>query len=219
MSVEKELKKENIEENLVKRLNNTDNNLPKVKKHKKSTKKSRFANQVKVVPLLKPPNERRKYDENGNLKNQEVIRQKSGIVWDNKTIDEQYLDRVLHPRIKIDEPKTPYPDGDENDLYQEGMNKLNEIKPTEELLNEVVNSLQENDDEKKKNLKTKELKKKAYDNEYTKALKFYNENREKFEDLPLERKKSLTNTLINKFHKEVRDLSKGKKKNIFENQF
>ena len=217
MSVEKELKKENIEENLVKRLNNTDNNLPKVKKHKKSTKKSRFANQVKVVPLLKPPNERRKYDENGNLKNQEVIRQKSGIVWDNKTIDEQYLDRVLHPRIKIDEPKTPYPDGDENDLYQEGMNKLNEIKPTEELLNEVVNSLKENDDEKKKNLKTKELKKKAYDNEYTKALKFYNENREKFEDLPLERKKSLTNTLINKFHKEVRDLSKGKKKNIVEN--
>jgi len=188
-----------------------------VKKHKKSTKKSRFANQIKVVPLLKPPNERRKYDENGNLKNQEVIRQKSGIVWDNKTIDEQYLDRVLHPRIKIDEPKTPYPDGDENDLYQEGMNKLNEIKPTEELLNEVVNSLKENDDEKKKNLKTKELKKKAYDNEYTKALKFYNENREKFEDLPLERKKSLTNTLINKFHKEVRDLSKGKKKNIVEN--
>ena len=217
MSVEKELKKENIEENLVKRLNNTDNNLPKVKKHKKATKKSRFANQIKVVPLLKPPNERRKYDENGNLKNQEVIRQKSGIVWDNKTIDEQYLDRVLHPRIKIDEPKTPYPDGDENDLYQEGMNKLNEIKPTEELLNEVVNSLKENDDEKKKNLKTKELKKKAYDNEYTKALKFYNENREKFEDLPLERKKSLTNTLINKFHKEVRDLSKGKKKNSVEN--
>ncbi len=217
MSVEKELKKENIEENLVKRLNNTDNNLPKVKKHKKSTKKSRFANQIKVVPLLKPPNERRKYDENGNLKNQEVIRQKSGIVWDNKTIDEQYLDRVLHPRIKIDEPKTPYPDGDENDLYQEGMNKLNEIKLTEELLNEVVNSLKENDDEKKKNLKTKELKKKAYDNEYTKALKFYNENREKFEDLPLERKKSLTNTLINKFHKEVRDLSKGKKKNSVEN--
>ncbi len=217
MSAEKELKKENIEENLVKRLNNTDNNLPKVKKHKKSTKKSRFANQIKVFPLLKPPNERRKYDENGNLKNQEVIRQKSGIVWDNKTIDEQYLDRVLHPRIKIDEPKTPYPDGDENDLYQEGMNKLNEIKPTEELLNEVVNSLKENDDEKKKNLKTKELKKKAYDNEYTKALKFYNENREKFEDLPLERKKSLTNTLINKFHKEVRDLSKGKKKNSVEN--
>ena len=150
------------------------------------------------------------------MQNKEIIRQKSGIVWDNKTIDEQYLDRIQHPRIKIDEPKTPYPDGDENDLYQEGMNKLNEIKPTEELLKDVVNSLMENDEEKKKNLKTKELKKKAYGNEYTKALKFYNENKEKFDDLSSERKMSLQNTLINKFHKEVRNLSKGKKNNIVE---
>ena len=160
MSVEKESKKENIEENLEKRISVTDNNLPKVKKHKKSLKKTHNSNQVKVIPLLKKPSERRKYDENGNLKNQEIIRQKSGIVWDNKTIDEQFLDRKQHPRIKIDEPKTPYPDGDENDLYQEGINKLNEIKPTEDLLNAVVNSLMENNEEKKKNLKTKELKKK-----------------------------------------------------------
>jgi len=216
MSVEKIRQKENIEENLEKKLSLTDNNLPKIKKHKKSFKKSRFANQIKVVPLLKPPSQRRKYDENGNLQNKEIIRQKSGIVWDNKTIDEQYLDRIQHPRIKIDEPKTPYPDGDENDLYQEGMNKLNEIKPTEELLKDVVNSLMENDEEKKKNLKTKELKKKAYGNEYTKALQFYNENKEKFDDLSSERKMSLQNTLINKFHKEVRNLSKGKKNNIVE---
>ena len=96
------------------------------------------------------------------------------------------------------------------------MNKLNEIKPTEELLKDVVNSLMENDEEKKKNLKTKELKKKAYGNEYTKALQFYNENKEKFDDLSSERKMSLQNTLINKFHKEVRNLSKGKKNNIVE---
>ena len=214
MSVEKESQKENIEENLEKRISVTDNNLPKVKKHKKSLKKTHNSNQVKVIPLLKKPSERRKYDENGNLKNQEIIRQKSGIVWDNKTIDEQFLDRKLHPRIKIDEPKTPYPDGDENDLYQEGINKLNEIKPTEDLLNAVVSSLMDNNEEKKKNLKTKELKKKAYSNEYTKALQFYNENKEKFEDLSIERKKSLQNTLINKFHKEVRNMSKSKKKNI-----
>ena len=118
-----------------------------------------------------------------------------------------------HPRIKIDEPKTPYPDGDESDLYQEGINKLNEIKPTEELLNDVVNSLMEKDEEKKKNLKTNQLKKKAYGNEFTNALKFYNENKEKFEELTGERKICLQNTLINKFHKEVRNLSKGKNKN------
>ena len=215
MSLDKEKPKENIEENIQKRLSVTDNNLPKIKKtHKKSFRKSRANNQIKVIPLLKPPSQRRKYDENGNLQNEENIKQKSGIIWDNKTIDEQYLDRKLHPRIKIDEPKTPYPDGDDNDLYQEGINKLNEIKPTEELLNDVVNSLLVKDEEEKKNSKTKELKKRAYENEYTKALQFYNENKDKFEDLSGERKLSLQNTLINKFHKEVRNLSKGKNKNI-----
>ena len=195
-------------------MNLSDHELPKIKKIKKPFKKSRFNKESKVVPLLKPPSKRRKYDENGNLQNEENIQNHSGIIWDNKTIDEQYLDRKLHPRIKIDEPKTPYPDGDDSDIYQEGMNKLNEIKPTEELLNNVVNSLMEKNEEKKKNLKTNELKKKAYENEYTNALKFYNENKEKFEELNGERKITLQNTLINKFHKEVRNLSKGKNKNI-----
>ena len=215
MSVQKERPKDNLE-GIIKRMNLTDNNLPKVKKHKKSFKKSRLKKELKVVPLLKSPSKRRQYDENGNLKKEENIKNQSGIIWDNKTIDEQFLDRKLHPRIKIDEPKTPYPDGDDSDIYQEGINKLNEIKPTEELLNDVVNSLMENNEEKKKNIKTHEMKKKAYGNEYTEALKFYNENKEKFEELNGERKICLHNTLINKFHKEVRNLSKEKKKNISE---
>ena len=74
--------------------------------------------------------------------------------------------------MKIDEPKTPYPDGDEDDLYQEGMNKVNGIKPTEELLNNVVASLNEKDDDGNNQTNTQILKKKAYSNEYTKALKF-----------------------------------------------
>ena len=215
MSVQKERPKDNLE-GIIKRMNLTDNNLPKVKKHKKSFKKSKLKKELKVVPLLKSPSKRRQYDENGNLKKEENIKNQSGIIWDNKTIDEQFLDRKLHPRIKIDEPKTPYPDGDDSDIYQEGINKLNEIKPTEELLNDVVNSLMENNEEKKKNIKTHEMKKKAYGNEYTEALKFYNENKEKFEELNGERKICLHNTLINKFHKEVRNLSKGKKKNVSE---
>ena len=213
MSVEKDRPKDNIEGS--ERLNLTDHNLPKVKKnHKKSFKKprSKFAPQVKVVPLLKPPSKRRKYDENGKLKLEQKSENKTGVVWDNKTIEEQYLDRKLHPRIKIDEPKTPYPDGDESDIYQEGINKLNEIKPTEELLNNVVNSLMEKNNEKFTKSRTNELKKKAYGDEYTNALKFYNENKEKFEELTGERKICLQNTLINKFHKEVRSLSHGKSK-------
>ena len=212
MSVEKD--KPETEELQLKKNSLTDNNLPKIKKHKKSFKKSRFKEEKKVVPLLKPPSKRRKYDENGNLKNEEEIKSQTGIIWDDKTIEEQYLDRKLHPRVKIDEPKTPYPDGDENDVYQEGMNKLNEIKLTQELLNDVVNSLSEDNEEKKKNQQSNELKKKAYANEYTNALKFYNENQEKYEELTGERKICLQNTLINKFHKEVRKLSKEKQKNV-----
>ena len=74
-------------------------------------------------------------------------------------------------------------------------------------MNEVVASLNEKD---KISSNTKELKLKAYGNEYTNALKFYNENKEKFDDLSGERKMCLKNTLINKFHKEVRSFSKGK---------
>jgi len=214
MSQETEKEKENSNENK-NQIDKEEQNSPKIKiprKERRSIKKlnSKISNQQKkVVPLLKPPNKRRKFDKEGKSINQGNIQ--TGIIWDNKTIEEQYLDRKLHPRVKIDEPKTPYPDGDEEDAYQEGINKVNEIKPTEELLNNVVASLNENTDNNQSN--TKELKQKAYSNEYTKALKFYNENKEKYEkydDLSGERKICLQNTLINKFHKEVRNLSKGK---------
>ena len=211
--------KENEDSNEINQnnLNLTDQDLPHIKKVRKEKKSIKRANtktnqdQIKVVPLLKPPSKRRKFDKDGKSKNQD--NSQTGIIWDNKTIEEQYLDRKLHPRIKIDEPKTPYPDGDDEDIYQEGINKVNEIKLTEELLTDVVASLNEKDKDKIKS-NTAELKRKAYSNEYTTALKFYNENKEKYEDLTGERKMSLENTLINKFHKEVRNASKGKiKKN------
>ena len=210
MSEEKKNQKENSNENAQNNAHSNDADLAaytkKSHKERKSFKKAskNSQNQVKVIPLLKPPSKRRKFDKDGKTTSQQNSCQ-TGIIWDNKTIEEQFLDRKLHPRIKIDEPKTPYPDGDEEDLYQEGMNKVNEIKPTQELLNNVVASL--NNDNKSK---TGELKLKAYSNEYTNALKFYNENSEKFEDLTGERKLCLQNTLINKFHKEVRSLSKGR---------
>ena len=203
--------KENDNEN---NFNLTDQDLPQIKRSRKEKRTIKKANtrtaqdQIKVIPLLKPPSKRRKFDKDGKKENKD--NSQTGIIWDNKTIEEQYLDRKLHPRIKIDEPKTPYPDGDDADIYQEGINKVNEIKLTEELLTNVVASLNEKDKEKKSN--TIELKKKAYSNEYTTALKFYKENQEKYEDLTGERKMSLENTLINKFHKEVRNASKGKKK-------
>ena len=133
------------------------------------------------------------YNKESNQENSQA-----GIVWDNKTIEEHYLERKLHPRTKIDEPKTPYPDIAEG-VLQEG-DKDNEVKHTEEILNNVVDSL--NDKDKNKS-NTKDLKKKAYSNEYTAALKFYNENKDKYEDFSGERKMSLENALINKFQNHV----------------
>ena len=76
MSLEKEKKKNTIKENISKKISITDKNLPSVKKHhKKSFRKSRFNNQIKVIPLLKPPNQRRKSEK------LEIPNNKSGIIW------------------------------------------------------------------------------------------------------------------------------------------
>ena len=177
------------------------------KKKKKKKKKVKKNSVEKVIPLLKPPEKRRRFGQ----KKEEA--KTPGIIWDNKTIEEQYLDRKLHPRIKIDEPKTPYPDGDDSDLYEEGLNEVNGIKPTEEVLNNVMTYLNKNYEflENGKKTNTNDLKKKAYASEFTKALAFAKENKDKYEELEKERKITLQNTLINKFHKEVRSLSKVKK--------
>ena len=212
MSIEKENLSKNIQINSAQFQTNQNDSFPKKSRkekkiYKNSSKKISSEKHIKVIPLLKPPSKRRKFGKNENYPKEE--NNPTGIIWDNKTIEEQYLDRKLHPRIKIDEQKIPYPDGDDEDLYQEGINKVNEIKPTEEILNNVIETLKKID-KSGNNSKTSELKKRVYGNEYTKALKFYNGNGNKFDNLSGERKICLQNTLINKFHKEVRKLSKGK---------
>ena len=64
------------------------------KKKKKKTKKNSVE---KVVPLLKPPDKCRSF----HIKKKKEEEKATGIIWDNKTIEEQYLDRKLHPRIKF----------------------------------------------------------------------------------------------------------------------
>ena len=210
MSQEKENQNMNSE-NTEKIISKENQSIPKKtnrkKKYlKKSSKRQLSDAQIKVVPLLKPPSRCRKFGKSHNLKKKN---NEKTIVWDNKTIEKQYLDRKSHPRIKIDENKTLYPNGDDEDLYQEGINKVNEIKPTEEIINNVIETLNKLDKIANNN-KANKLKKDVYDNEYVKALKFYHENIMKCDNLSGERIICLQNTLINKFHKEVRTLSKVK---------
>ena len=173
-----------------KMISNEDESNPKKtnrkKKYlKKSSKRQLSEAEIIVIPLLKPPSKCR--------------RSGKSIAWDNKTIEEQILDKKLHPRIKIEEQKTSYPNGDDEDLYQEGINKVNEIKPTKEIINNVIETLNKKDKIENNNKANKINKK---------ALKFYHDNIMKSDDLSGERIICLQNTLINKFHKEVRTLSK-----------
>ena len=197
-SSEKIISKEN--ESIPKKTNR------KKKYLKKSSKRQLSEAQKKVIPLLKPPSRCRKFGKSQNLKKKN---NEKTIIWDNKTIEKQCLDRKLHPRIKIDENKALYPNGDDDDLYQEGINKVNEIKPTEEIINNVIETLNKMDKIENNN-KANKLKKNVFDNEYIEALKFYHENIMKCDDLSGERIICLQNTLINKFHKELRTLSKEK---------
>ena len=175
MSQEKENQNMNSE-NTEKIISKENQSIPKKanrkKKYLKKTSKRQLSDaQIKVVPLLKPPSRCRNFGKSHNLKKKN---NEKTIAWDNKTIEKQYLDRKLHPRIKIDENKTLYPNGDDEDLYQEGINKVNEIKPTEEIINNVIETLNKMDKIANNN-KTNKLKNNAYDNEFVKALKFYHD--------------------------------------------
>ena len=165
---------------------------------RKAFKKSKkiIKNNIKVVSLLKSPSKQRKSNKNSFYKN------KNGIIWDNKIIEKQNIDKKQHTKNKISNIKTLYPKGDESDIYQEGINKVNRIKPNEELLNKIVNSFLE----KNKNNKN-ELKEMTNDNEYSDYLNFF---KEKFDELENEKRISLQNTLINKFQNEFRNFNQSK---------
>ena len=130
-----------------------------------------------------------------------------GIVWDNKTIEEQYLDRKLHPRQKIDEPKTPYTPYEEgDDEYLEKINEVNKIQPTEDVLNSVFNQLENVKTEGQKEEEFLQKRHKAYANEFTEAKKFFKEheninNEEEYDEELIE--ETINNTLINKFSGKI----------------
>lgn len=132
-------------------------------------------------------------------------REKKAIVWDNKTIEEQFEDRKLHPRQKIDEPKTPYiPYEDGDDEYLKKITEVNKIKGTEEVLNNVMNQLKNVKNETQKEDEFLQKRHKAYANEFTEALKFRDEHGDDDEKAHNElEEKTINNTLINKFAGKV----------------
>ena len=138
---------------------------------------------------------------------QHNIRKKKSVHWDEKTLEQNEIENKLYPcTIPITEPKTPYTPYEEgDDEYFNQLNKVNATKPTEEVLDKVINKLEnkviesnENKNEKFIQIEVieadgsvkKELAKddhihtdkfmnkrdKAYRDEYTEAKKFLEEH-------------------------------------------
>ena len=135
------------------------------------------------------------------------IKKKKSVHWDEKTLEQNEIENKLYPcTIPITEPKTPYTPYEEgDDEYFNKLNKVNATKPTEEILDKVINKLENkviesNDNKNEKFIQIevieadgsvkKELAKddhihtdkfmnkrdKAYRDEYTEAKKFLEEH-------------------------------------------
>ena len=126
---------------------------------------------------------------------------RKSIMWDNKTIEEQYEERRLHPRQKIDEPKTPYiPYEKGDDEYLKKVTEVNKIEGTEDVLNDVINQLKNVKNETQKEEEFLEKRHKVYANEFKEAQKFREEHEKDDEKIRNElEEKTINNTLINKF--------------------
>lgn len=77
-------------------------------------------------------------------------KKKNSVVWDTKNLEEnaEYL-RLNPPTMRIEEPKTPYdPYEQGDDLYLEKVRQMFNVKPTEDVLNDVSNELMKHFDSK-----------------------------------------------------------------------
>ena len=77
-------------------------------------------------------------------------KKKNSVVWDTKNLEEnaEYL-RLNPPTMKIEEPKTPYdPYEKGDDSYLEKVRQMFNVKPTEDVLNDVSNELMKHFDSK-----------------------------------------------------------------------
>ena len=152
-------------------------------------------------------------------------KKKKSVNWDAKNLEFNELQNKLHPvTMKITEPKTPYTPYEEgDDEYFNKLNEVNKAKPTEDILAQVINTLEKipenNEDDymeieviekdgtvvkkmvkkdKKENKEFQEKKKKAYHNEFAIAKEFMKNHKDEDDEGDLI-KKTMENTLANKY--------------------
>ena len=178
-------------------------------KNKEEPKKEEEVKEVKIGILTKKDHKKKR----------------KSVNWDKKNLEENELQNKLHPvTMKITEPKTPYTPYEEgDDEYFNKLNEVNKTKPTEDVLAQVINTLEKIPEKKeeeymeieviekdgsvtkklvkretKENKEFQEKKKKAYHNEFAKAKEFMLKHKDEDNDEELI-KKTMENTLANKY--------------------
>ena len=178
-------------------------------------------------------------------KKEKKAKKRKSVNWDIKNLEDNELQSKLHPvTMKITEPKTPYTPYEEgDDEYFNKLNEVNNAKPTEDILAQVINTLEKNPErkeeeymeieviekdgttvkklvkkEKKENKEFEEKKKKAYHNEFAIAKEFMEKHKDEDEEEDLI-KKTMENTLANKYvglieNKKDKDKDKEKKEEV-----
>lgn len=129
----------------------------------------------------------------------------NSIKWDNKVIDEQNQYRRDHHQLNKNmksQSQTKYLNyADDGDLYIKNLNKLNQLKFTDDCIKNIMSSL-----DKSNGLNYKKQKSSAIDlkKEVEDILTKSDEDQVFDQNLDCESKITLKNTLLNKFHKEMR---------------
>ena len=92
-----------------------------------------------------------KENQGGILSKKDHKKVRKSVNWDIKNLEENELQNKLHPvTMKITEPKTPYTPYEEgDDEYFNKLNEVNKTKPTEDVLAQVINTLEKIPEKKK----------------------------------------------------------------------
>ena len=137
---------------------------------------------------------------------------KVGIQWDDKAIDEQNAYRKRHRLSTVQRHKmksnsqtkyNPAVIGFEDDEYLRNLLKVNQITVTDELIKNIIKLFNEPKEFKKVRTNSTHIKAPFKFDFQSKIIQSSHEKIKAFDDLDLESKITLQNTIINKFHKEV----------------
>ena len=92
----------------------------------------------------KESKEENKQKEGILTKKEKKTKKRKSVNWDIKNLEDNELQNKLHPvTMKITEPKTPYTPYEEgDDEYFNKLNEVNKAKPTEDVLAQVINTLE-----------------------------------------------------------------------------